>query len=228
MRSHLLLCFGLWATSVRAHGGARTPCACPAPHTDMAMCTCAEHRESLSFTTGHTRRSSLLGLPRDLSQSCRRPTHVDAPPGGTTMSTRPIARRCETCYGCVCSRTQQLLHSHTAQFNYYKPSVIIGERDGSDSAPSDAIVCNGRGRGGVVAQVKAGETLGALPSCAVPKHRTRLQAPRHTAALPQCAALRARSHCGGAAPGRLCSLRFVRWRRRARRGQAVSQVMYGS
>jgi hypothetical protein len=53
----------------------------------------------------HTRRSSSLGLPRDLSQSCRRPTHVDARPGGTIMSTRPIARRWETCYGmCVGGR----------------------------------------------------------------------------------------------------------------------------
>ena len=72
---------------------------------------------------------------------------------------------------CVCSRTQQLPCSYTSQFNYYKPNVIIGESDRSDSAPSDAIVCNGRGRGGVVAQaVKAGETLGMLPLCAVPKH----------------------------------------------------------
>ena len=76
---------------------------------------------------------------------------------------------------CVFSHPTTTALLHTAQFNYYKPSVIIGERDGSDSAPSDAIVCNGRGRGGVVAQVKAGETLGVLPLCAVPKHRTRLQ-----------------------------------------------------
>ena len=79
----------------------------------------------------------------------------------------------------------------TLQFGGFAPNVIIGEPDGSDSAPSNDIVCNGRSRGGVVAQtVTAGQTFGVPPLCAPrqqappkllphpassgPKHRTRL------------------------------------------------------
>ena len=110
----------------------------------------------------------------------------------------------------VCSRPLTTDSAHLLlQFGGFAPNVIIGEPDGSDSAPSNDIVCNGRSRGGVVAQtVTAGQTFGVPPLCAPrqqappkllphparsgPKRRTRipnkrLARPRHNCP-PQCRA----------------------------------------
>ena len=153
--------------------------------------------------------------------------------------------RVETCT-CIC---HMCARAHpppycppTLQFGGFAPNVIIGEPDGSDSAPSNDIVCNGRSRGGVVAQtVTAGQTFGVpplsprasqrlpstshIPQALGPSTAHASQAPRSTS--PQLSATmprRAPGHHGGAAPGRLWTLRFVRWRRRDRREQAVSRV----
>ena len=195
MHKTLLLAFlGLWTTSVRAHGGTRCT---------LRACTCIA-----ATCLGHP--PLIFGCP---SQSCRRPTHVDVRPRATKPTGRRTARRCESRHDmhmCARAHLTTVLCPPTLQFGGFAPNVIIGEPDGSDSAPSNDIVCNGRSRGGVVAQtVTAGQTFGVPPLCAPrqqappkllphparsgPKRRTRipnkrLARPRHINCPPQCRA----------------------------------------
>ena len=229
MHKTLLLAFlGMWTTSVRAHGGTRCT---------LRACTCIA-----ATCLGHP--PLIFGCP---SQSCRRPTHVDVRPRATKPTGRRTARRCESrhAYAYVCSRpsyhrtlptyftvwwVRPKRHHRRARRQRQRPvqrhrlqRTQPGRCGRADRDRRPNLRCAAPVRPAPASASQAPPTsrkIWAQAPHTHPKQTPRSTSPQLSATMPR----RAPGHHGGAAPGRLWTLHFVRWRRRHRREQAVSRV----